>query len=111
VNTLVALTADRQHELGLLKLLGATDRELMRMLSVETALVVTVGLVLGAAAGGISLVTFSNGVTGSPVPSLPRVRCLAIAVAAAVLAAPSILVTGRFVLARSERALVAPAAA
>jgi hypothetical protein len=39
------------------------------------------------------------------------VRCLAIAVAAAVLAAPSILVTGRFVLARSERALVAPAAA
>jgi putative ABC transport system permease protein len=111
VNTLVALTVDRQHELGLLKLLGATDRELMRMLSVETALVVTVGLVLGAAAGGISLVTFSNGVTGSPVPSLPMVRCLAIAVAAAVLAAPSILVTGRVVLARSERALVAPAAA
>jgi putative ABC transport system permease protein len=111
VNTLVALTADRLDELGLLKLLGATDRELMRMLSVETALVVASGLVLGGAAGGISLVTFSNGVTGSPVPSVPMVRCLGIAVAVVVLAAPSILVTGRVVLARSERALVAPAAA
>jgi putative ABC transport system permease protein len=107
VNTLVALTADRRHELGLLKLLGATDRELIRMLAIEAGLIVAVGLVLGAAAGGVSLVTFSNGLTGSPLPSLPLVRCVAIAAASAVLAAPSILIAGRVVLQRSDRALAA----
>jgi putative ABC transport system permease protein len=107
INTLVAMTAERRHELGLLKLLGATDRELMRMLAVEAGLIVAVGLVLVGAAGGVSLVTFSNGVTGSPLPSVPMVRCVAIAAATAVLAAPSILVTGRVTLARSDRALAA----
>jgi putative ABC transport system permease protein len=95
VNTLVALTADRRHELRLLQLLGATDRELLRMLAVESALVVAVGLVLAVAAGGLSLVTFSHGVTGSPVPSVPMVRVVAIAAAAAALAVPSVLLTAR----------------
>lgn len=103
VNTLVALTADRRSELGLLGLLGATDRELMRMLAVEAGSIIAVGLVLGATAGGVSLMTFSNGVTGSPLPSVPMVRCVAIAAATTVLAAPSILVTGRVILRRSDR--------
>ncbi|HEY8544866.1 MAG TPA: FtsX-like permease family protein, partial [Acidimicrobiales bacterium] len=92
VNTLVALTVDRRSELRLLQLLGATDRELRRMLAVESALVVAVGLVLAVAAGGLSLVTFSHGVTGSPVPSVPMVRLLAIVTAAAALAVPAVLV-------------------
>lgn len=107
VNTLVALTVDRRHELGLLKLLGATDRELMRMLALEAGLIVAVGLVLGAAAGAVSLVTFSNGLTGSPIPSLPMVHSLAIVATAAVLAVPSVLVPGRVTLQRSDRALAA----
>jgi putative ABC transport system permease protein len=105
VNTLVALTVDRRGELGLLKLLGATDRELLRMLAVEAGLIVAVGLVLGAAAGGVSLVTFSQGVTGSPLPSVPMVRCVAIAGATAVLAVPSVLVPGRAIFARNDDAL------
>jgi putative ABC transport system permease protein len=105
VNTLVALTVDRRSELGLLKLLGATDRELLRMLAVEAGLIVAVGLVLGAAAGGVSLVTFSQGVTGSPLPSVPMVRCVAIAGATAVLAVPSVLVPGRAIFARNDDAL------
>jgi putative ABC transport system permease protein len=104
VNTLVALTVDRRHELGLLKLLGATDRELLRMLAVEAGLITAVGVVLGAAAGGISLVTFSQGVTDSPLPSVPMVRCLAIVAATAALVAPSVLIAGRATLSRSDRA-------
>jgi putative ABC transport system permease protein len=107
VNTLVALTLDRRHELGLLQLLGATDRELMRMLALEAGLIVAVGLVLGAVAGGISLATFSNGVTGSPLPSVPMVPALAIVAATALLAVPSVLVTGRLTLRQSDRALAA----
>lgn len=107
VNTLVALTLDRRHELALLQLLGATDRELMRMLAIEAGLIVAVGLVLGAVVGGISLATFSNGVTGSPLPSVPMVSALAIVAATALLAVPSVLVTGRLTLRRSDRALAA----
>ena len=106
VNTLVALTADRRQELRLLGLLGATDRDLLRMLAVEAGLIVAVGLVLGALAGGISLVTFSNGVTGSPLPSLPMVRCVAIAAATTALVVPSILLPARSMLPRGARAPV-----
>ena len=112
VNTLVALTIDRRHELRLLQLLGATDRELLRVLTVESALVVAVGLVLAVAAGGLSLVTFSHGVTGSPLPSVPMARVLAIVAAASALAVPSVLVSGRMTLqslGRSDHALAAPA--
>jgi putative ABC transport system permease protein len=116
VNTLVALTVDRRAELRLLQQLGATDRDLLRMLAVESALVVAVGLLLAAVAGGISLVTFTHGVTGSPVPSVPMVPCLVIAGVAAALAVPGVLVAGRAVLRPPEqeeetRAAVAPAAA
>jgi putative ABC transport system permease protein len=108
VHTLVAPTVDRRHELGLLELLGATDRELLRMLAVEAGLITAVGVVLGAVAGGISLMTFSQGVTNSPLPSVPMVRCLAIVAATAALVVPSILIAGRATLSRSDHA---PAAA
>lgn len=105
VNTLVALTVDRRRELRLLKLLGATNRELLQMLAIEAGLIVSVALVLGAAACGVSLMTFSHGVTGSPLPSVPTVPSVAIAAAAAVLAAPSILVTAHMTLTRSDDSL------
>jgi putative ABC transport system permease protein len=114
VNTLVALVIDRRRELQLLQMLGATDRQLLRMLAVESGLVLVAGLVLGAAAGSVSLVTFSQGVTGTPLPSVPMARCAAIVGAAAALTVPSILVTGRLALRsleRSDGALAAPAAA
>lgn len=109
VNTLVALTAERRRELRLLELLGATRDELWRMLVVEMALIVLVGLTLGSTVGAVTLVTFSLGATGSPLPSVPMASYAAIVGATLAVAAPSILVTGRRVLARSEHALAARA--
>lgn len=102
VNTLVALTASRRRELRLLELLGATRDELWRMLVAETALVVLVGLMLGTAVGAVTLATFSLGATGSPLPSVPMASYAAIVAATVVLAAPSLLLTGRRVLATLE---------
>lgn len=112
VNTLVALTAERRREFGLLRLLGATGDELWRMLLVETGLVVLIGLGLGTAIGAVTLGTFSLGATGSPVPSVPMASYAAIVAATVALAAPSVLVTGRRALAtgRGDRALAARAA-
>ena len=102
VNTLVALTAERRHELGLLKLLGASNDDLWRMLVAETALIVVIGLTLGTAVGAVTLVTFSLGATGSPVPSTPMAPYAAVVAATLALAAPSILLPGRRVLGTLE---------
>jgi len=107
VNTLVAVTAARRHELRLLELLGATKDQLWRMLVAETALIVCVGVTLGSAVGAVTLVTFSVGATGSPLPSVPMGSYAAIVGATVMVAAPSVLLTGRRVLARSNRALAA----
>jgi putative ABC transport system permease protein len=98
VNTLVALTAERRRELRLLGLLGATADDLWRMLVVETGLIVLVGLVLGGSVAAVTLSTFSLGATGSPLPSVPMASVAAIVGATVALAAPSILVTGRWAL-------------
>jgi putative ABC transport system permease protein len=102
VNTLVAVTAERRRELRLLGLLGATRDDLWRMLVVETGLIALVGLVLGSAVGAVTLVTFSLGATGSPVPSLPAAPYAAIVAGTVALAAPSVLLTGRRALAAAE---------
>lgn len=107
VNTLVALTAERRHEFRLLKLLGATNRELWRMLGTETALIVLIGLALGTTVGAVTLVCFSEGATGSPIPSVSIAPYAAIVAATAVLAAPSVLITGHRILSRSDLALAA----
>jgi putative ABC transport system permease protein len=107
VNTLVAVTAARRHEIRLLELLGATKDQLWRMLVVETGLIVLVGVTLGSAVAAVTLVTFSLGATGSPVPAVPLASYAAIVGATVLVAAPSVLFTGRRVLARSDNALAA----
>jgi hypothetical protein len=52
-------------------------------------------------------VTFSLGATGSPVPAVPLASYSAIVGATVLVAAPSVLFTGRRVLARSDNALAA----
>ncbi|WP_107094524.1 FtsX-like permease family protein [Streptomyces sp. XY431] len=96
VNTLVAVTADRRREFALLRLVGATRPQLLRMLSAEAALTTAVGVLLGAAVAGAAASAFSAAVTGSAVPPVPVGTCGWIVAGAAALVLPGILVTGRW---------------
>ncbi|SDT82676.1 putative ABC transport system permease protein [Streptomyces sp. TLI_053] len=96
VNTLVAVTADRRREFALLRLVGATRPQLLRMLSAEAVLTTAVGVLLGAAVAGAAASAFSAAVTGSAVPPVPVATCGWIVAGAAALVLPGILVTGRW---------------
>ncbi|TDC18642.1 FtsX-like permease family protein [Streptomyces sp. 8K308] len=94
INTLVAVTADRGREFALLRLVGATRSQLMRMLSAEAVLTTAVGVLLGAAVAGAATAAFSTAVTDSAVPDVPPSACWWIVAGAAALTVPGILATG-----------------
>ncbi|WLQ34320.1 FtsX-like permease family protein [Streptomyces castrisilvae] len=71
VNTLVMTVLDRRPELGALRLVGATRRQVMTMLRWEALLVSAVGLVLGSAIAAATLIPMMDGVTGDA-PYVPR---------------------------------------
>ncbi|MFI8965898.1 FtsX-like permease family protein [Streptomyces sp. NPDC053493] len=96
VNTLVAVTADRRREFALLRLVGATRSQLMRMLTTEAALTSVVGVLLGASVAGAAAAAFSTALTGSAVPHVPPAACAWLAAGATVLTAPAILATGLY---------------
>ncbi|WP_225804384.1 FtsX-like permease family protein [Streptomyces sp. NK15101] len=94
VNTLVAVTAGRRREFALLRLVGATSSQLLRMLTLEAVLTTVVGVLLGATVAGAASAAFSTAVTGSAVPTVPMADCGWIVAGAAALTVPVILVTG-----------------
>ncbi|MER6141917.1 ABC transporter permease [Streptomyces sparsogenes] len=94
VNTLVAVTAERRREFALLRLVGATRKQLLRMLTAEAVLTTAVGVLLGAAVAGAAAAAFSTAVAGSAVPSIPVADCWWIVAGAAALTVPGILATG-----------------
>ncbi|MFF8676473.1 FtsX-like permease family protein [Streptomyces sp. NPDC015237] len=55
VNTMVMATADRGRELAVLRLAGATRRQVLRMVGAESLLVVAVGMLLGLVVAGLNL--------------------------------------------------------
>ncbi|MFG2717452.1 ABC transporter permease [Streptomyces sp. NPDC048416] len=68
VNTQVLATAERRGEFMLQRLVGATRRQVLRMMTVEAILVAVAGLVLGGLVATLTLVPLSLSVLGSPVP-------------------------------------------
>ncbi|SCD84754.1 putative ABC transport system permease protein [Streptomyces sp. BpilaLS-43] len=94
VNTLVAVTADRRREFALLRLVGATWSQLMRMLAVEAVLTTAVGVLLGASVAGAASAAYSAAVTGSVVPSVPVAACWWVAAGATALTVPAVLASG-----------------
>ncbi|MFE9456480.1 FtsX-like permease family protein [Streptomyces californicus] len=94
VSTLVAVTSERRREFALLRLVGAARPQVMRMLTVEAALITTVGVVLGAVVAGAASAAFSTAVTDSPVPSVPVSACWVVVAGAALLTVPAVLATG-----------------
>ncbi|MFD1936384.1 FtsX-like permease family protein [Nonomuraea mangrovi] len=100
VNTLAMSTAARTRELALLRLVGTTRRQVLRMLRAESLAAVLVSTVLGSAAALITLTAFSTGMTGSAMPSVPPLTYLAVIAAAATLALLATAIPARFALSR-----------
>jgi putative ABC transport system permease protein len=71
VNTLMMIGLHRTRELALLRLVGGTARQVRSMARWEAAMLVTLGVGLGAAIALITLIPTSNVISGSPVPYAP----------------------------------------
>jgi putative ABC transport system permease protein len=83
INTLSMIALARGRELALLRLVGATPRQIARMARWEAGLVVVVGIGLGAAVSLAALMPFSKAVSGSPTPFAPPLQVAAIVVVTA----------------------------
>ena len=71
VNSLVAALAGRRAELGLLRMAGATRRQLRRMLTAEALVVAAIGAIAGTVVAAVGLVPLAMATAGSPLPSGP----------------------------------------
>ncbi|MFK8908436.1 ABC transporter permease [Streptomyces sp. YS-3] len=71
-NTLVMTVLDRRRELGTLRLIGTTRRQVLGMIRWEALLVTSAGLVLGTAIALATLFPMTNGLTGEN-PYIPPV--------------------------------------
>lgn len=63
-NTLVMTVLDRRRELGSLRLIGCTRRQVMQMLRWESLLVSASGVLLGTAIAAATLIPMMSGMTG-----------------------------------------------
>ncbi|MEU6841326.1 FtsX-like permease family protein [Streptomyces sp. NPDC046716] len=63
-NTLVMTVLDRRRELGTLRLIGSTRRQVLRMIHWEALLVAGAGIVLGTAIALATLIPMTQGLTG-----------------------------------------------
>lgn len=70
VNTLVMTVLGRRSELGTLRLIGTTRRQVLRMVRWEALLVALAGIVLGTAIALATLVPMVRGLTGQS-PYIP----------------------------------------
>jgi putative ABC transport system permease protein len=94
LNTLAALTAARRREFALLRLIGATRRQLARMLCAETLLIAAVGVAVGAPIAISVTAAFSQTLPGAPLPSVPAGTFGSIAGGVVALTALGILTAG-----------------
>ncbi|WP_031050635.1 ABC transporter permease [Streptomyces sp. NRRL F-5650] len=85
VNTLVMTVLDRRRELETLRLVGATRRQVLRMLGWESLLVSAAGVGLGTAVAMVTLTPMMRGLTGES-PYVPPLLYTAFAATTAILA-------------------------
>ncbi|RGA05911.1 ABC transporter permease [Microbispora triticiradicis] len=86
VNTLAMSTMDRSRELALLRLVGATRRQVLRMLRLETLTALVVSVLAGTGIALVTLSAFGRGMTGSAVPYVPPAGYALVIAAVAALA-------------------------
>jgi putative ABC transport system permease protein len=86
VNTLVMIALRRGRELGLLRLSGATGRQVRSMARWEAVLIIAIGLGVGLAIAATALLPLSHALTGSLTPFIPMDQLAAILGVSALLA-------------------------
>ncbi len=86
VNALSMAISERARELELLRLIGASRRQLRRMIRFEVLLIVAVATAIGMLTAAPGVVVFSYGKTGSFVPQVPLWVYAALPLGAALLA-------------------------
>ncbi|MFE1291197.1 FtsX-like permease family protein [Streptomyces sp. NPDC058751] len=96
-NTLVMTVLDRRRELDMLRLVGATRLQVMRMLRWEGLLVAVAGVVLGSAIAAATLMPMARGLTGES-PYVPPLLYGAFAAAATALGLLAVSLPARAVL-------------
>ncbi len=95
-NVLVAALAGRRRELALLRLAGATRRQIRRMLEAEALVVAAVGAIAGTVVAVAGLVPLSIATAGSPLPSGPLSVFLGVlALVIALVLIPTLLLSPR----------------
>lgn len=97
-NTLVLATLGRVREFSLLRLVGATRAQVVRMMRVEAGIVIGIAVAVGTAVPLLPLATISLGLTGSPLPSFPPLLYAGIVTLAAVVGFAAILLPTRLAL-------------
>jgi putative ABC transport system permease protein len=86
INTLAMIALRRGRELGLLRLTGATRRQVRSMARWEALLIISIGLGLGLAITATALLPLSHAITGSLRPYVPVEQLAAILGGSALLA-------------------------
>jgi len=86
VNTLAMIALQRGRELGLMRLVGGTARQVRSMARWEAGLIITIGLGLGLAIAATALLPLSHALTGSIRPHVPPGELAAILGVSALLA-------------------------
>lgn len=103
LNTLVMTVLDRRRELGMLRLIGSTRRQVLGMIRWEGLLVGVAGLVLGGAIAAATLVPMVRGITGGD-PYLPPLTVAAFTAGAVGLGLLGTVLPARAALRRAEPA-------
>jgi putative ABC transport system permease protein len=102
VNSLVAALGGRRRELTLLRLAGATKRQVRRMLEAEALLIATVGAIAGTAVAVAGLIPLAVATAGSPLPSGPPWVFAAVLLLVAALVLLPTLVVSRTLLRKTQ---------
>ncbi|MFJ4475778.1 ABC transporter permease [Streptomyces xanthochromogenes] len=98
VNTLAMSVSERVREFAMLRLAGATRRQVLRMLRAEALAVLLIAAVLGSGISLAVLTAFSIGMTGSAAPTVVPLGYATVVGVAALLALVATAVPGRIAL-------------
>lgn len=99
VNTLAMSTTGRTREFALLRLVGTTRLQVLRMLRLESMAVVLLAVIVGTLIAVATLTAFAIGMTGSAAPYLSALTYMGIVAVAASLALAATMISARVSLA------------
>ncbi|MEV7195616.1 FtsX-like permease family protein [Streptomyces sp. NPDC093510] len=95
VNTLAMSVSERMREFAMLRLAGATRRQVLRMLRAEALSVLFIGAALGSGVAFAVLTAFSVGMTGRAAPTVVPLMYVSVVAVAGLLALAATALPGR----------------